>query len=81
NGFLLAEEDLRIRGPGEFFGTRQSGLPDLKMAQLSDVGLLEQARAEAMWVFEADPKLADPEHKALAGEVARLWEGAEGAKS
>ena len=44
DGFKLAEEDLKLRGPGEFFGTRQSGLPDLRMARLSDVALLETAR-------------------------------------
>ncbi|MCL0089501.1 ATP-dependent DNA helicase RecG [Dehalococcoidia bacterium] len=76
NGFRLAEEDLRLRGPGEFFGTRQSGLPDLKMAQLSDVGLLEMARSEAIRLFESDPQLERSEHKALAGAVARLREGA-----
>jgi len=43
NGFTLAEEDLKIRGPGEFFGTRQSGLPDMRMAKLSDVAILEAA--------------------------------------
>ncbi|MCL0060876.1 hypothetical protein M1N88_03245 [Dehalococcoidia bacterium] len=72
NGFRLAEEDLRLRGPGEFFGTRQSGLPDLKMAQLSDVGLLEMARSEAIRLFESDPQLERPEHKALSCAVARL---------
>src|SRR4030066_396822 len=44
DGFKLAEEDLRLRGPGEFFGTRQSGLPDLRMAKISDIALLELAR-------------------------------------
>jgi ATP-dependent DNA helicase RecG len=44
DGFKLAEEDLKLRGPGEFFGTRQSGIPDLKMAKISDVHLLETAR-------------------------------------
>jgi ATP-dependent DNA helicase RecG len=73
NGFKLAEEDLRLRGPGEFFGTRQSGLPDLKMAKLSDVEILELARREAIRLFEADPYLQQPEHKLLAGEVSRLW--------
>ncbi|MFA4837474.1 MAG: ATP-dependent DNA helicase RecG, partial [Dehalococcoidia bacterium] len=81
NGFILAEEDLKMRGPGEFFGTRQSGLPDLKMARLSDVRLLELARMEAMRLFEVDPKLEQPEHKALASEVGRLWKNAEDTKS
>jgi len=73
NGFALAEEDLRLRGPGEFFGTRQSGLPDLKMAKLSDVELLELARREAIRLFNADPYLKQPEHRLLAREVSRLW--------
>jgi len=73
NGFTLAEEDLRLRGPGEFFGTRQSGLPDLKMAKLSDVELLELARKEAIRLFNADPYLKQPEHRLLAREVSRLW--------
>jgi ATP-dependent DNA helicase RecG len=77
DGFALAEEDLRLRGPGEFFGTRQSGLPDLKMARLSDVELLELARSEAMCLFESDPGLEKLEHKLLAEEVARLWQGGE----
>ena len=75
DGFLLAEEDLRLRGPGEFFGTRQSGLPDLRMAKLSDIGLLELARNEAIRLFKQDPALSRPEHELLASEVARLWQG------
>ncbi len=74
DGFALAEADLRLRGPGEFFGTRQSGLPDLKVAQLSDVPLIELARAEAARLLDSDPDLTRPEHTALAGEVSRLWE-------
>lgn len=74
NGFVLAEKDLEMRGPGDFFGTRQSGLPDLKMARLTDVPLLESARKEALRLFESDPKLEKPEHRPLAAEVARLWE-------
>jgi ATP-dependent DNA helicase RecG len=75
DGFELAEEDLRLRGPGEFFGTRQSGLPDLRMAKLSDVALLELARAEATKLFEKDPGLKKPAHAPLAKEVDRAWRG------
>jgi ATP-dependent DNA helicase RecG len=73
DGFALAEEDLRLRGPGEFFGTRQSGIPDLRMAKLSDVALLELARNEALKLFEIDPGLKKPEHSLLAKELARVW--------
>ncbi|TET16742.1 MAG: ATP-dependent DNA helicase RecG [Dehalococcoidia bacterium] len=73
DGFQLAEEDLRLRGPGEFFGTRQSGLPDLKMAKLSDVPLLELARSEAIRLFEIDPSLDKPEHLLLAKELVQVW--------
>jgi len=74
DGFKLAEEDLRLRGPGEFFGTRQSGLPDLRMAKLSDVALLELARDEAIRLFDKDPGLEKPEHRLLAEEMARVWQ-------
>ncbi|HUV76094.1 MAG TPA: ATP-dependent DNA helicase RecG [Dehalococcoidales bacterium] len=73
DGFALAEEDLRLRGPGEFFGTRQSGLPDLRMAKLSDVPLLEMARSEAIKLFEVDPGLGRPENRPLAQELGRVW--------
>jgi ATP-dependent DNA helicase RecG len=73
DGFLLAEEDLKMRGPGEFFGTRQSGLPDLRVAKLSDVRVLEQARQAALQLFEEDPQLARPEHGALAQKVREFW--------
>ena len=73
DGFQLAEEDLKLRGPGEFFGTRQSGLPDLRMAKLSDVALLELARSEAIKLFQIDPALEKPEHHPLAKELARVW--------
>ncbi|PPD57656.1 ATP-dependent DNA helicase RecG [Dehalogenimonas etheniformans] len=73
DGFILAEEDLKLRGPGEFFGTRQSGLPDLKMAKLSDVPILEMAREEATRLFQEDPGLKKPEHRALYDELIRIW--------
>jgi ATP-dependent DNA helicase RecG len=74
DGFQLAEEDLRLRGPGEFFGTRQSGLPDLRMAKLSDVPLLELARTEAIRLFGEDPTLEMPEHNLLNKELSRVWQ-------
>jgi ATP-dependent DNA helicase RecG len=74
DGFVLAEEDLKLRGPGEFFGTRQSGLPDLRMARLSDVALLEMARREATGIFQKDAALKKPEHERLAIELARVWQ-------
>jgi len=73
DGFKLAEEDLKLRGPGEFFGTRQSGMPDLRMARISDVALLELARKEAIDIFEKDPVLKREEHRLLSREVTRLW--------
>lgn len=73
DGFKLAEEDLKMRGPGEFFGTRQSGLPDLRMAKISDVALLELARSEAIKLFQVDPGLERAEQRLLAQELARVW--------
>jgi ATP-dependent DNA helicase RecG len=74
DGFELAEEDLRLRGPGEFFGTRQSGLPDIKLARLSDASLLELARNEARSFFETDPDLGQPEHRLLSRKLHAFWE-------
>ncbi|UCE97230.1 MAG: ATP-dependent DNA helicase RecG [Dehalococcoidia bacterium] len=73
DGFQLAEEDLKMRGPGEFFGTRQSGIPDLRMAKISDISLLELARREAGIVFANDPKLKNPKHRLLVKEITRIW--------
>ena len=74
DGFKLAEIDLEMRGPGDFFGTRQSGLPNLRMAQLSDRELLDQARQEAARLMQADPELTNPEHAELAAQVTRFTE-------
>ena len=73
DGFALAEEDLKLRGPGEFFGTRQSGIPDLKVAKLSDVAVLEAARRQAQIISDVDPWLDAPEHAALAAQVEAFW--------
>ncbi len=74
DGFRIAEEDLEIRGPGEFFGTRQSGMPDLKIASIvRDAGLLDAARKEAFGIIDRDPYLT--EHPQLRKAVERFWEG------
>jgi ATP-dependent DNA helicase RecG len=76
DGFKLAEEDLKMRGPGEFFGTRQSGLPDIQLARLSDIGLLELARSQAREVFDEDPLLESPSLELLRKRVDRFWRAA-----
>lgn len=60
DGLELAEADLRLRGPGDYFGTRQSGLPTLRQARLSDVDILESAREDAGALLLEDPDLASP---------------------
>ena len=72
DGFELAEIDLELRGPGDFFGTRQSGLPALRMARFSDRGLLESARDLAARIAAEDPQLSSSRHAALAAQVARF---------
>ncbi len=74
DGFVLAEKDLQIRGPGEFLGTRQAGFASgLRMASITDVKLIEKARAQAQAVFEKDAELSQPEHKLLAESLGRFW--------
>ena len=73
DGFKLAEIDLELRGPGEFFGTRQSGTPDLKVAQLADVRLLHAANLEARNLLADDPQLEKGEHALLKAKVEGFW--------
>ena len=73
DGFLLAERDLEMRGPGDFIGVRQHGLPDLKVATLGDHETLEMAREEATALFESDPTLAAEDHRLLAASIRHFW--------
>ena len=73
DGFVLAEKDLELRGPGDFFGVRQSGLPQLRVADLGDAATLEAARRAATGLFERDPRLEQAEHLILAEAVRRFW--------
>jgi len=70
DGFAIAEEDLRIRGPGDYFGTRQSGVPAFHVADvITDSAVLQEARDDAFALVELDPHLRSSEHRALAEDV------------
>jgi ATP-dependent DNA helicase RecG len=76
DGFRIAEEDLAIRGPGEFMGTRQSGLPDFKVANIiRDGRILGEARSDAFAIVEDDPHLGKPEHRTLREALIHRWRG------
>lgn len=74
DGFKLAEADMATRGPGQFFGTKQSGLPGLKVARLSDVKIIETSREEAARLLDDDPGLTKPPNHALNIKVRALME-------
>lgn len=75
DGFELAERDLQQRGPGEFLGTRQSGYSELRMANLTNVKLIEKARQYAQEVFQKDPHLEQEEHLPLKRALDAFWAG------
>jgi ATP-dependent DNA helicase RecG len=76
DGFKIAEVDLQLRGPGEFFGTRQSGLPEFRAADLlRDAPLLEEARREAQSIVAADAELRDAAHRGLRQALLGRWRG------
>jgi len=78
DGFVLAEYDLNQRGPGEFLGTRQSGYSTLRLANITDVKLIEKAQHYAQQVLENDPMLVAPEHKQMLDALNHFWPSAEG---
>lgn len=74
DGFRIAEEDLKLRGPGDFFGSRQHGLPQLALADLSgDLRLLQEAQAAARSLLQSDPGLSRPENRPVLERVRRLF--------
>src|SRR6266446_5090205 len=76
DGFFVAEQDLQIRGPGELLGTKQSGLPELRVGNiLHHTTCLEQARRAAFELLKEDPALTQPEHQALAAAAQVRWGG------
>jgi len=74
DGFKISEEDLKMRGPGDFFGSAQHGLPPLKIADIAcNTELMNMAQSCARELLEADPTLSRPEHKALKTDTMRLF--------
>lgn len=75
DGFKISEHDLRLRGPGDFFGSRQHGLPEMHIADLGgDMRVLQTAQTAAHELLAADPELARPENAALKARIAQLFE-------
>jgi len=73
DGFKIADEDLKMRGPGDFFGSRQHGLPDMKIAMLTDTALLTEANSFAREIIKSDPELLKDENKALGNAVREMF--------
>lgn len=78
DGFVLAEHDLNQRGPGEFLGTRQSGYTGLRLANLTDIHMIEKASQYAKQVFENDPDLTAQEHQLMLDALKHFWPESEG---
>ena len=75
DGFQIAEEDLKLRGPGDFFGSRQHGLPEMRIANFAtDMSVLQKAQKAALEVLDCDPALEKPENKKLAEHIEKMLE-------
>jgi ATP-dependent DNA helicase RecG len=76
SGFDISEADLKIRGPGDFLGTRQSGMPDFRIGNiLRDEKILKEAREDAFALVAADPELSSPENKRVGAVLKERWKG------
>ena len=76
DGFVISEKDLKLRGPGEFFGIRQHGLPELKIADLyKDMTILKEAQSAAADLLRKDRFLEEEEHLLLKEHIAEYLEG------
>ena len=77
---MIAKEDLKLRGAGDFFGRRQHGLPSLAMADLfEDTGLFNEAQGAARALLDSDPSLSNPENALLKTEIERMFSANESA--
>jgi ATP-dependent DNA helicase RecG len=76
DGFKISEQDLKLRGPGDFFGQRQHGLPELKIADMiNDIDIIKQSQSAAQKIISADTALTKQEHRGLRAEVKQLFKG------
>ena len=74
DGFLIADEDLKMRGPGDFFGSKQHGLPSLRIADiLTDTGMLNEAQKSAQMIIATDGGLLLPEHKGIKRQIDKMF--------
>ena len=79
DGFKISEEDLKFRGPGDFFGSRQHGIPEMRIADLcTDLGVLQEAQEAAQALLREDPKLQKPENSRLRSRINELFKISEG---
>jgi ATP-dependent DNA helicase RecG len=78
DGFKISEKDLELRGPGEFFGTRQHGLPELKVANLfTDMEILKLAQKEGINIINQDPNLSKEKYSELKKQIQKMFSNSE----